>query len=70
LSIDGRSTLIKGSLSSTVVYYMFMFLLPKTSIEKMEKTRKRFFWQGGKLKKKYHLVKWEKIWKSKKKKEV
>jgi hypothetical protein len=33
----------------------------------MEKIRRRFFWQGGKLKRKYHLVKWEKVCKAKKK---
>jgi hypothetical protein len=32
----------------------------------MEKTRRRFCWHGGNLKKKYHLVKWAKICKSKK----
>jgi hypothetical protein len=48
LSIGGGTTLIKASLSSTVIYQMSMFLLPKTSIETMEKTR-RFFWQGEKI---------------------
>jgi hypothetical protein len=56
----GKSTLIKARLSSTVIYHMSMFLLPKTSIERMEKIR-RFFWQRGKMKKNYHLVKRGKI---------
>jgi hypothetical protein len=67
LSIGGRSTLIKSSLSSTVIYHMPMFLLPKTSIERMEKIRRRLFWQWGKMKRKYHLVKWDIIYKAKKK---
>jgi hypothetical protein len=67
LSYGGRSVLIKASLSNTTIYHMLMFLLPKTTIEKMEKIRRRFFWQGGKLKKKYHLVRWDKVCKSKKK---
>jgi hypothetical protein len=67
LSIGSRSTLIKSSLSSSVIYHMSTFLLPKTTIERMEKIRRRFFWQGGKLKRKYHLVKWEKVCKAKKK---
>jgi hypothetical protein len=67
LSIAGRSTLIKASLSNTFIYHMSMFLLPKTAIERMEKIRRRFFWQEGKLKRKYHLVRWEKICKGKKK---
>jgi hypothetical protein len=35
LSIGDRSTLIKSSLSSSVIYHMSMFLLPKTTIERM-----------------------------------
>jgi hypothetical protein len=58
--------LIKASLSNAIVYHMSMFLPPKTTIAKMEKIR-RFFWHGGKLKRKYHLVKWNKIRKAKKK---
>jgi hypothetical protein len=57
LSICGMSTLIKSSLFSAVIYHMYMFLLPKTTIERMENIRRMFFWQGGKLKRKYHLVK-------------
>jgi hypothetical protein len=33
----------------------------------MDTARKRFFWQGGHMKKKYHLIKWNKITKPKKK---
>lgn len=46
---------------------MSVYLLPKTIIEKMDKIRRTFFWQGGAAKKKYHMVKWEIICKSKKK---
>jgi hypothetical protein len=46
---------------------MSMFLLPKTNVERMKKTRRKFFWQGGRLKKKYHLVRWELVCKAKKK---
>jgi hypothetical protein len=46
---------------------MPMFLLPKTVIRRMDKLRRKFFWQGGSLKKKYHLVKWSRIHKAKKK---
>jgi hypothetical protein len=67
LSYGVRSVLIKASLSNTVIYHMSMFLLPKTSNKKMEKIMRSFFWQGGKLKKKYHLVRWGKVYKSKKK---
>jgi hypothetical protein len=42
-----------------------MYMLPKTVIKKMDVTRKRFFWQGNSVKKKYHLVKWSMITKPK-----
>jgi hypothetical protein len=44
LSIEGRFVLIRTILSSTTVYHMYMFLLPKTIIHKMQKIRRRFFW--------------------------
>jgi hypothetical protein len=65
-SIGGRTILINSSLSSTVTYHMSMFLLPKTTLKILDKIRRKFFWQGGSVKKKYHLVKWDKICKSKK----
>jgi hypothetical protein len=68
LSSGGRTILINSSLCNSVIYHMSMFLIPKTNIERMYKLRRRFFWQGGSLKKKYHLVKWSKICRSKKKK--
>jgi hypothetical protein len=40
---------------------MSMYLLPKTICKRIDQTRKRFFWQESGLKKKYHLVKWEKL---------
>jgi hypothetical protein len=46
---------------------MSIYLLSKTVIYKLDKIRRTFFWQGGGTKKKYHLVKWTKICKSKKK---
>jgi hypothetical protein len=42
-------------------------LLPKTVIAKIDKVRRKFFWQGGGTKKKYHLLRWTKICKHKKK---
>src|SRR4051812_19010996 len=56
-SSGGRLILLDSSLSSIVYYYMAMFLLPKTVIDKLDKHRCHFFWQGGGAKKRYHLVK-------------
>jgi len=67
MSIAGRTTLISSSLNNSPTYHMSVHLLPKTVINKLEKIRRKFFWQGGGTKRKYHLVKWEIICKSKKK---
>jgi hypothetical protein len=66
LSIGGRYILIKACLSNATIYHMLMFLLPKTTVLGMEKIRRNFFWQGDRLKKKYHLVRWEKVCRVKK----
>jgi len=65
LSIAGRSTLISASLNNSPIYHMSVYLLPKSTINSLDKIRRTFFWQGGGTKKKYHLVRWEVICKSK-----
>jgi hypothetical protein len=35
-----------------------MYMLPKTIIKRMNLARKKFFWRGNSIKKKYYLVKW------------
>ena len=67
LSLGGRLTLLNACLSSIPIYSMSLYLLPKTILEKIDNIRKRFFWQGGSLKKKYYLVKWIRICQLKKK---
>lgn len=42
------------------LYHMSIYLLPKTIVKEMDKVRRTFFWQGGHAKRKYHLVKWTK----------
>jgi len=61
MSIAGRTIQINSSLSSTFIYHMSMYLLPKTVTNKLDKLRRTFFWQGNALKRKYHLVKWDTI---------
>jgi hypothetical protein len=65
LSLGGRLVLINSCLSNLPVYAMSMFWLHVSVIDKMDTARKRFFWQGGNMKKKYHLIKWNKITKPK-----
>jgi hypothetical protein len=67
LSIAGTATLINSSPTSTYIYHMSMYLLPKTVVKQLDKQRRTFFWQGGGHKKKYYLLRWEIICKSKKK---
>jgi len=67
MSIAVRSTLTSSSLNNSLIYHMSIYLLPKTIINNLDKARRSFFWQGGRTKKKYHLVKWVKVCKSKKK---
>jgi hypothetical protein len=68
MSYGGRTILINASLSNSAIYCMSMFLLPKTTIKNLNKQRRKFYWrEGGEQKKKYHLIKWFKICKDKKK---
>jgi hypothetical protein len=66
MSIAGRTTLINSSISNTIIYHMSMHLLRKTVSDKLDKQRRTFFWQGGITKRKYRLIKWTTICKSKK----
>jgi hypothetical protein len=67
LSFGGKPVLLNACLSCIPTYAMSMYLVPKTVVKKIDSTRKRFFWQGGATKRKYHLFKWAVITKPKKK---
>jgi hypothetical protein len=41
-SYRGRNVLINASLPNILIYYMSMFLLPKTVIKRMDKMRRIF----------------------------
>ena len=61
LSLGGRLTLIKASLSNLPLYYMSIFPIPQEVIDKITKIQRDFFWcnfAGNKL---IPLVKWETI---------
>ena len=59
--------LLKSTLTSLPVYFMYLFVIFELVIMRLEKTRKDFLWGGGVLKKKFHLVKWSAIYKDKRK---
>ena len=66
-SSGGRLTLLNSSLTSIIFYYMSMFMLPKKIIDKLDKHRKKFFWQETSGHRRYHLIKWSRIYRSKNK---
>jgi hypothetical protein len=63
----GKLTLLDACLSGIPSYYLAMFLWNATSIEKIDNHRRRFFWAGKKKKRKYHMVKWTRVCRSKSK---
>ncbi|WVZ79760.1 LOW QUALITY PROTEIN: hypothetical protein U9M48_027301 [Paspalum notatum var. saurae] len=66
MPIAGRIVLINSCLTNAPIYHMSMYLLHKTVIARIDKCRRNFLWQGGSLKKKYHLVKWSRACEEKK----
>jgi hypothetical protein len=67
MSIAGRTTMINSSLTSSFIYHMSMYLMPKTVVEELYKQRRTFFWQRGSTKKKIPFDQgWGIVWKSKK----
>jgi hypothetical protein len=67
MSFGGRSILLDTSLSVVLTYYMSMFYLNDTFIEKVNKHRRIFFWQRKQGKISYHMVRWTRIFCSKSK---
>jgi hypothetical protein len=67
MSIGGRVVKTDACLSSVAVYQISMRLLHKSNIEHMDKPIRSFFWAASAGKRKYHIVKWKWIYKSKKK---
>lgn len=62
LSIGGRSTLINSVLSSIPLYTLSIYRVHVGVINKIDKIRRRFLWQGTTIgRKKYSLVNWYKV---------
>ena len=66
-SIGGRHTLLDSVVTHISLYHMSMWLMNKTFIEKLDKHRRMFFWQGCNKRKRYYLVKWSRICRSRQK---
>ncbi|CAL8989771.1 unnamed protein product [Prunus brigantina] len=65
LSRGGRLTLIQAVLSSIPTYYMSLFKMPASVVNKLEKLMRSFLWEGVEEGKRDHLVKWERVANSK-----
>ena len=59
ISKGGRLTLIKSTLASLPIYFMSLFWMPRRVRLRLEKIQRDFWWGGGALEKKPHLVKWD-----------
>jgi len=61
LSKGGRLTLIQAVLYSIPSYYMSLFRMPISVVDKVEQLMRNFLWEGVDEGKKNHLVKWERV---------
>jgi len=57
----GKLTLIRSTLASLPTYYMSLFRIPTSVVNKLEKLRRDFLWEGMEGEKKLHLVNWKTI---------
>ena len=58
MSSAARLILTNSSLSSLPLFIMGMFLLADDVHARLDTPISRFFWEGTRIKRKYHLVKW------------
>nr|CCA66235.1 hypothetical protein [Beta vulgaris subsp. vulgaris] len=61
LSIGGRVTLIKSSISSLPLYFMSLFPIPRSVIEQINKLQRHFLWSGDRGKRALSQVAWKVI---------
>lgn len=64
ISLGGRLTLIKATLSNVFVYYMSFFKVPRKIQQDLDKCQRDFLWLGA-FDKKDYLVKWEDVYRLK-----
>ena len=65
MSFGVRITLIKAALANLPIYFMSLFKFPVEVIKRIEKLQRDFLWHGHEKKKKFHLIKWSQVCKSK-----
>jgi len=64
LSLAGRVTLIKSTLTSIPAYVMQTCRLPRATCDELDRKVRRFLWAGTNLDRKPHLVAWATVTKS------
>ena len=65
LSLGGRLTPINSVLDSMPAYMMSLFPIPDGVMDRLDALRRNFLWEGNSETKKFHLVKWDTLIKSK-----
>ncbi|KAK1258442.1 hypothetical protein QJS04_geneDACA006646 [Acorus gramineus] len=62
----GRLTLLQAVLTNLPLFYLSVFRLPIGVLHRIDRIRRRFFWQGGETDRKApHMVDWESVCKPK-----
>lgn len=59
MSLAGRITLAKSTLSTMATYSMQTAKIPRTVCDDLDKKIRRFVWGGDEEKRKIHLLSWE-----------
>lgn len=61
LSLGGRLVLINSVLDALPTYMMSLFPIPAKIEKRMDFLRRNFLWQGNKVRRGFHLVKWKTV---------
>lgn len=64
-SLEGRLTPISNVLEFTPVYIMFLLPISNGVIDSLDSMRRNFMWEGNSETRKFYLVKWDTLFKSK-----
>jgi hypothetical protein len=65
LASTGRLELTNSCMSSLPLFAMSLYMLHDSTYKAMDKHRSRFFWEGVRSKRKYHMVDWATVCKPK-----